>query len=137
MIFLGKPVPTFPDHASERAVVLVQQPALDGNRAFEGRLAMGHDGVMRRPRRDREAVIPDLAEARVRIADHMEGGGFCRACGGEGRDGDEGGSAEDAKLTHGGLSPVGVSAPVGPAQGGPFAKLVSFGPGGSTRTSMS
>src|SRR5277367_800668 len=92
---------------AERAVVLVHQPALDGDRPLVGRLAMGHDGVVCRPRRGREAVVPDLAEAGVRIADHMEGGGGCRARGGEGGDGDNGGSSKGADVMHG-LSPDGV-----------------------------
>src|ERR1700723_2093946 len=91
----------------ERAVVLVQQPALDGDCPLVGRLAMGHDGVVRRPRRGRETVVSDLAEAGVRVADHMEGSGFLRARGGEGGDGDNGGSSKGAGGMHG-VSPDGV-----------------------------
>src|ERR1700744_6496000 len=85
----------------ERAIVLVHQPALDGNRPLEGRLAMGHDGVMRRPRRGREAVVPDLTVTRVGVADHMEGRGLRGACGDESGGGNEGGSSEGTNVMHG------------------------------------
>ena len=88
--------------------MLVQQPALDGDRPLVGRLAVGHDGVMHRPWRRREAVIPDLAEAGVRLADDVEGGRRRGACGSEGSGGNEDGSAKGAKVTHGRLSPDGV-----------------------------
>src|SRR6201996_8628422 len=85
----------------ERAVVLVHQPALDGDRALESRLAVGHDGVAGRPRRNGEAVVPDLAVAGVGILDHVEGRCFSGARGGEGGRGNEGGSSKGADVMHG------------------------------------
>jgi hypothetical protein len=68
---------------------------------------MGHDSVVRRPRVGPEAVVPDLAEAGVRIADHMEGGGCRRARGGKRSGGDNGRSSKGADVMQG-LSPDGV-----------------------------
>src|ERR1700749_4431555 len=94
-----------PSHRSwlllERAVVLVHQIALDGDRALEGRLAVGHDGVAGRPRRDGEAVVPDLAVAGVGILDHVEGRGVGRARGRESGGGNDGGSGNGADVMHG------------------------------------
>jgi hypothetical protein len=72
--------------------VLAQQLVLYGDRALERRLTMGHDGVVRRPRGDRKAVIPDLAVAGVGVLDHMEGGGLRGARGGKCGGGNDGGS---------------------------------------------
>src|SRR5580704_14085697 len=89
---------------------------------------MGHDGVVRGPRRIRDAVVPDLAEARVRVTDHMVGRGFRRGSGSEGGGGDEGGSSKGTKVTHGRLSPDGVFDffPLDPLKR-TFAEVVSFG----------
>ncbi|OYU61167.1 MAG: hypothetical protein CFE30_16635 [Bradyrhizobium sp. PARBB1] len=90
---------------SVRAGAVVQESGFVAERGVEGRQLFADDGEVRRPRRGRDALVPDLAEAGVLPADQMirigaGGAGRCK----HGYGGGHGGTG-DRKTTHG-KSPV-------------------------------
>src|ERR1700760_4819882 len=72
MIFFGKPLPTFPDHALDRSTGLVEQGRLLQNLDFTADAALGADigvgGVA-------PAIRPEIGlglDERARIGDHVQ-----------------------------------------------------------------
>src|SRR5665213_3009498 len=84
----------------------VQHVVLDVERYDEGRHRVADDAVVRRPRRDRNRLVPDLAESGVVPADQAIIGP-CRAGGGKRGQGNGGGGAKHGNATHGVMAPVG------------------------------
>src|ERR1700754_559052 len=82
------------------AVTGLQCTILQRERVEEGRHGRAGAMVAGRPRRGRNALVPDLAHAAVLPADQMIAG-FGRARGGEGGSGKTGGSAQHGNTTHG------------------------------------
>src|ERR1700754_952527 len=81
------------------ADALLHQAGLHRHGGVEGRHRVADGGVVRRPRRGRNALVPNLAEVVAAPLDQMEGG-IGRA--GHGNDGqaDAGGGAKGENTTH-------------------------------------
>src|ERR1700761_9246242 len=78
----------------------VQHLALDVERAEEGRHRVADDAVVRRERRGRDRLVPDLAETSVVPADQIVVG-LRRRGGGERGEGNGSGGAEHGNAKHG------------------------------------
>src|SRR6186713_794099 len=81
------------------AVAVLQRMVLQHERVEEGRNGRADTGVVGGPRRGRDALVPDLAEAAVLPADQMIAG-FGRARGDEGGHGETHGCAQHGHTTH-------------------------------------
>src|SRR6202012_5234303 len=86
---------------SERAGPGGQHVALDVERVEEGRHGHADDRIIARPRRGRNVLVPDLAEAGIGPADQVKRISLRRRGGGERGDGERSGGANEGNTAHG------------------------------------
>ena len=79
---------------------IASRPFLTLKRVEEARHGRADDRLIVRPRRGRNALVPDLAEAGVRPADQMKRIGFRRRGSGKGGHGKHGCGAEQGNAAH-------------------------------------